>query len=441
MTVAAERWALARALMSRRRLALLAQVAGLQSGVQALGLLAGLLLVRTLEPAQYALLTLALSATAVATVLGDLGLSSAVTALAGRDDLRAAGARRRWDALRVEASALQRRLFSVVVLVVAPACAWMLWQQQGSAVQVLGLSALALALALLQMRAALDAALARLAGHVAWQRLELQASAGRLLAVALACTWFVDATLALALALAAAAFTAQRLARWRRDWVAAEAPAAAGEATLPSPPSQKAALRRHLLLQGPNTLYYVLSSQFALWLVAALGESGAVADLGALGRLAAILALLSAVLAALAQPHFARQHRAAELGAALTLVHTGFAALTAALTALALAWPAALLSLLGPHYQGLQAPLPWLVVGSTLAAWSGALYSLGCARGWVLPPAWVVGGGLVSTALSVACFDVSSVAGALQMTTLVAATNLAMNHVFMRQRLRALAAA
>ena len=435
MNTATNRWETARALLTRRRLALLTQVAGLQAGVQALGLLAGLLLVRTLEPAQYALLTLSLSAAAVATVLGDLGLSSAVTALAGRDDHQRAGARRRWQALLTEASTLQRRLFVLVALVVGPGCALLLWQQQGSVTEMLALSAVALVLALLQVRVALDAALARLAGQVAWQqRLELRAAAGRLVVVALACALFIDSLLALATSLAAAAFTALRLAQWRRGWVAADAPATADEAP---PPSRLSALRHHLAQQGPNTLYYVVSSQFALWLVAALGERGAVADLGALGRLAAVLALLSAVLTALAQPHFARLHRAADLGASLVVVNVAFALLTALLTALALAWPSALLWLLGPHYMGLRAELPWLVLGSTLAAWSGALYGLGCARGWVLPPAWVVGGGVGSTLLALLCFDVGSVGGALQMTALVAFTSLLMTLVFLRQRLHA----
>ena len=67
--------------------------------------------------------------------------------------------------------------------------------------------------------------------------------------------------------------------------------------------------------------------------------------------------------------------------------------------------------ILGPGYAGLHQELLWMLVASTLWTWGDTLYSMGCARGWVLPVGVSVSTGTVALLAAAAAVDVSTVRG------------------------------
>ena len=422
-------------LFSARRLRLAGTALSAQLVVQALGLVTGILLVRAMDPAQFAWLTLAGSLLVTATVLADLGLASAVLAEGGR---QAGQPQTAWAAVRADACRVQSRLSLGALLLALPAGLVMFAQQHTGHALGWALALMALGTALLQARNGLTLSVVRLAGDVAWQqRADLALAAARLAAVALVLTfaWWLDINALMALSLQAltALCMALALKRW---WAARQlAPAAAAAASSRHTP----ALYRQLLRQGPNALWFAVSSQFALWLVAVLGTGADVAALGALARLAGVFTVIGVLMATLAQPYFARQHDSAALATAFVAINLIFGALLLALLGLAAAWPQAVLWLLGPAYAGLANELLWMVAASTVAAWSGALYSLGCARGWVLPLGWAVAATLLGTVLAMAALDLATPRGALAMNTLTASLSLLAVWVFMAHQLRKLA--
>ena len=424
-----------RGLFSARRLRLAGTALSAQLVVQALGLVTGILLVRAMDPAQFAWLTLAGSLLVTATVLADLGLASAVLAEGGR---QAGQPQTAWAAVRADACRVQSRLALGALLLALPAGLVMFAQQHTGHALGWALALMALGTALLQARNGLTLSVVRLAGDVAWQqRADLALAAARLAAVALVLTfaWWLDINALMALSLQAltALCMALALKRW---WAARQlAPAAAAAASSRHTP----ALYRQLLRQGPNALWFAVSSQFALWLVAVLGTGADVAALGALARLAGVFTVIGVLMATLAQPYFARQHDSAALATAFVAINLIFGALLLALLGLAAAWPQAVLWLLGPAYAGLANELLWMVAASTVAAWSGALYSLGCARGWVLPLGWAVAATLLGTVLAMAALDLATPRGALAMNTLTASLSLLAVWVFMAHQLRKLA--
>ena len=424
-----------RGLFSARRLRLAGTTLTAQLVVQALGLVTGILLVRAMDPAQFAWLTLAGSLLVTATVLADLGLASAVLAEGGR---QAGQPQTAWAAVRADACRVQSRLSLGALLLALPAGLVMFAQQHTGHALGWALALMALGTALLQARNGLTLSVVRLAGDVAWQqRADLALAAARLAAVALVLTfaWWLDINALMALSLQAltALCMALALKRW---WAARQlAPAAAAAASSRHTP----ALYRQLLRQGPNALWFAVSSQFALWLVAVLGTGADVAALGALARLAGVFTVIGVLMATLAQPYFARQHDSAALATAFVAINLIFGALLLALLGLAAAWPQAVLWLLGPAYAGLANELLWMVAASTVAAWSGALYSLGCARGWVLPLGWAVAATLLGTVLAMAALDLATPRGALAMNTLTASLSLLAVWVFMAHQLRKLA--
>lgn len=412
-----------RRLWSRARAGKLVRFTGSQVIVQAVGFLAGLVIVRTMAQSDYGHYTLAMAMIGLATVLLDLGLGTAIVAVGGEWHAQAA----RINAVLSDAAVLQRQLaWTAVVLV--PAFAAMLVAQGLEATEVAALTALVAAVTALQVRSNLALAVVRLRGGLALQQsVEIGANLLKLaLVVACAAVLLVPA---LALAVNAVAAAAM-LAVLRRRLVADIGPAAKASGEF------SARLRRLVGAQAPNAIYYCLSGQIAIWLIGALGSAEGLAELGALGRLALLFTIVGAVVTAIVQPYFARAASRAEIAVAFRFVNLVFAAVTLALTGAAMAYPRALLWILGPTYQRLETELVWMVLSTTLASWAGAAYAIGCARGWVLPSTIAIPVGVATLAVAALWLDVSTVAGGFMLNTAVAAvgTVLAVGYVAVRIR-------
>ncbi|MEP6502120.1 MAG: hypothetical protein ABJD97_02225 [Betaproteobacteria bacterium] len=402
-------------LLTRARLKRLLGVASTQMGVQVLGFLSGIVLVRALAPAQYGYYTLAVAMVGMANVLTELGVANAVMSLGGR----LAGQGRSLRGLVDDARALHTVLAVVAPCIVLPVFALLLLHQQASLAQAIALVGLGGVCTFFNVRVAIAQSVARLAGRVATQqKIDLVVNAARLGLLALAIVVLLDATVASALNLgvAAAAFLA-----WRA-WLARHLGAA------PGPSGEHAqALRDSVRRQAPNCIYYVINGQLAVWLVSVFGSAEEIADVGALGRLGAGFAVIVSVIGSVVMPYFARTEQSAQLESGFVALNGFFAALLALLVGAAVLVPAPILWVLGPHYVGLGAELVWMVLATALTAWSGALYSVGCARGWVLPATLGIGFGVASTLVGLRCFDLSTVAGNLQLSSLTAFVALVVN--------------
>ncbi|MEI7465390.1 MAG: hypothetical protein WCJ87_08595 [Burkholderiales bacterium] len=392
------------ALITRQRLGRLTGFASTQLAVQLIGFGVGIVLVRSMEQAQYGYYTLAISMASVANILTDLGLATAVMAIGGR----LLGQRQALGALVADANGLHRKLAAWSFAVLTPCCALMLLRQEAPTWQVAVLTVLIIEAAALNVRVGIALSIARLSGHVALQqKLDLSVNAAKLAAVLLLASVFLDATVACVLNLAVAATCFIALRRYLTEQV--DVPVVAAGEHLP-------ALRQHLWKQGPNSIYFVLSSQLGVWLIGVFGNAEQVAEVGALGRLGAGFAVIASVSAALVFPYFARRDAPAELLAGFISVNAFYAMLLALLMMLASTFPAEILWVLGGTYGGLQSELVWMIVATTLGAWSGTVYSIGCARGWVLPLWLMVSTGVAATVVTVSLVDVSTVRGSFQIS-------------------------
>lgn len=401
------------ALITRQRLGRLTGVASAQLVVQLIGFGAGIVLVRCMTQTQYGYYTLAISMASVANILTDLGLATAVMAIGGR----LLGQRQALGALVADANTLHRKLAAWSFAALIPSCAWLLMRQQAPIGQVAVLTTLIIAASVLNVRVGIALSIARLSGHVALQqKLDLFINAAKLMAVLLLASVALDASVACLLNLAVAAIYFVSLRRYLAAQV--EAPALATGLHLP-------ALRQHLWKQAPNSIYFVLSSQLAVWLIGVFGNAERVAEVGALGRLGAGFAVIGAVSAALVLPYFARHDGPGELMSGFVGVNAFYAALLAVLWALAMAFPDTILWVLGGTYSGLRSELVWMVLASTLATWSGTVYSIGCARGWVMPLWLVVSTGVTATAIAASLVDVSTVRGSFQINAATGAIGVA----------------
>jgi hypothetical protein len=412
-----------RRLISRRRLLRLASFSSAQVMVQMLGFLAGLLLVRVMVPTDYGHYTALMTLVGLGTVLLDLGLSAAMLSLGGRHHAEPVPLAR----LLADAQRMQRRLTVWLALPLA-LVGFALLHQQGLQA---GPAALLVSLCLLtsgfNARNAVAVGVLRLRGDVAQQqRLELGVHAARVAVIAAAALGPISLAVAALTMVVPTVLMTLALARVLGRCLVAETAGGGFEAGL------AAAVRR----QAPNSLYYCLSGQLPVWLVAWFGQTQQVAEVGALGRLALLFTVVGSVLAALVMPYFARPRSVAELRSAFLLINALFLALTLLLAGLAVTVPSSLLWLLGPKYLHLVDETVWMVLAASLSAWSGAIYAMGAARAWVTPGWLVIPVGAASLTLTVMWVDVSTVAGAFQLNTAAAAAAMVLVLAYVSLRLQ-----
>jgi O-antigen/teichoic acid export membrane protein len=195
----------------------------------------------------------------------------------------------------------------------------------------------------------------------------------------------------------------------------------------PSLAKQRAIL--HLALPNiPNAIFYAFQGQIALLLITVFGHTGAVASVGALGRLSQIFVFFGQMNFLLLEPYFSSLSED-KFKKNYFLAVLAQAAMCAAIILGAFAVPDMLLWILGHNYRGLRLEVSLAVLGATLSYFSGVLWGLHTARKYVYW--WNSILYIILTLLVQACFickaDLSSVRVALEMNIITAGVALVLN--------------
>lgn len=173
-------------------------------------------------------------------------------------------------------------------------------------------------------------------------------------------------------------------------------------------------IRRIIRQTSGFTIYYCLQGQMSIWLISWFGVSAQVADIGALGRLGMLFAVASGPLVQIVIPSFARSTDRHQLRRLVFRVCGSYALFAASILLLVTFMPGPVLWLLGPQYGHLGSALPLVVLGLTSAAYSGIIWGLVLARGWVKTSALIIPVGLAAQLAGVFIFDFTSVTGVLE---------------------------
>ena len=402
----------------------------IQLGVQALGFFAGLAVVRTLSPDQYAQVALAGNFQFTLALLADTGIGIGLASIGGqvwRD-------RDRLGRLIATARSLRGRFALVALAATVPLLAWLLGRNGGSLFHVVAIVGAVILTLWAQLNFDALGAAPRHAGEVARvQRIDLAGNALRLGAIlALAALGALNATLAVAVGSA--------IAVWQWFWIR---PAVADLVNVHAKPddADRAALLSLARSQLANTIFFCLQGQIGLWIIAGFGNTRGVADLGALGRLAFVLTIPNAIQNNLILPRFARLPANRPLLTRRYAQIVGLAAVAAlALWALSAAFPKPLLWLLGPSYAHLQRELPLLMANSALAYFAAVLWSLNFARAWVRWSWLNIPFALAIQAACVSLLDLSTVRGVILFGLFPSIASIALNLWLSRRGLRATAA-
>src|SRR5581483_467144 len=252
--------------MLRRWVPLLVKFASIQVVVQILGFASGILVVRNLVKAEYALYTLGNTMLATILLIADSGVSSALTSIGGRvwQD------RGRLSQLMKTALHLRRWMLGGTLVIVLPVLLWLLIQNgatRGKASWIVGIVVLGCGLEVVTRIYAVALRLKSEVGQI--QKQALVAAAVKFAIVALALT--VKLTVEVALLAVAAGFATQywMLRRWHLHNLDVHA-----ERDITMRHDIVAIVRK----QAPLTIYYCLQAQITVWLISAFGNATSVAD-------------------------------------------------------------------------------------------------------------------------------------------------------------------
>jgi O-antigen/teichoic acid export membrane protein len=373
----------------------------IQVVVQAAGALAGFIIVRSLAKPEYALYAVANAGLSMFNLLADTGITSAMRSIGGEVYVDRAA----YSRLVTTVSQLRMVYAAFALLISFPVTAWMLLSNGAAAAEAFLLCIVVLAASwpLLTGTVLREAAL-MLRQYRKVQRVDFVAAAVRLSCIVGAFAW-LSAVVAMVFA---------GLANWIQWAIYRQR---AEEDVNPAAEADRTYRRRVLAITWrvlPNTLFYCFQGQVVYALLTLFGTSSQLADVAALGRIAALLAIFGVVFNNLLAPWFARCQTSREIPrryAGLVMLTAGF---LAPFVFIAWVFPQPLLWILGSAYGGLEYELLLVVLAACLQQLGGAMLWLNHCRAWVH---WYsmanIPAILAAQAGSIAFLDVSTVRGVL----------------------------
>ncbi|GAA4976519.1 polysaccharide biosynthesis protein [Algibacter aquimarinus] len=172
----------------------------------------------------------------------------------------------------------------------------------------------------------------------------------------------------------------------------------------------------------PGAIFYSLSGQLTIWLIAVFGTTSSIAELGAIGRLAMLLSVFSSLFSTLLIPRFARLKDDSSLLLKQFILALGLLLLVCVLViGVFLVFSEEVLWLLGNNYSDLTNELILSVVGSCIGLFTALIFSLSSSRGWVLNPYLYISVSLIAIITGILFFDISSLNGVLVFNIFISA--------------------
>jgi O-antigen/teichoic acid export membrane protein len=350
---------------------IIAEFGMVQVVVQALGAAAGLLIVRTLSKQDYALFAIANSMQTTCNLLADVGIGVGVRSIGGRIYKD----RYRLGQLLNTALGLRRHFALVSFSLCIPISAWMLSRNGAGLLEIVGLCTAIAFGAIPLLASSIWTSSTQLQGEYRrLQKIDAGNAVLRLALIGVLAFERMNALLAVLVGVVSNWIQAIVLRRWVKDHADPVASTNVGD-------------RRELLRLSvkslPNAVFFCFQGQVTLLILTVLGNPASIADITALGRLAALLTVFSAVFVNVLAPRFSRCQESTRLPRLYLLFVSGTVLLLLPLVFSAWFLPGPFLWLLGSKYSGLEAECGLVVATSCIAQLSGVLWNLNSGRAWI----------------------------------------------------------
>jgi O-antigen/teichoic acid export membrane protein len=387
-----------------------------QAIVQIIGFLSGILLVRTLEQREYAYFTIANTMQGTINLLADIGISVGLVSIGGRvwQD------RYRFGQLISTALSVRRKLGGVAIIIVTPVLYFLLVKNGASFFYTAVLVIVVFAGLLIQLSLGVLDVVPRLRSDIARiQSIDLTGAIARLLVLVTLMYFFLNAGVAVAVATATLLLQYAMLRKYVAGVIDLDAPEKAED---------RAAMFGFIRKLAANAVFYCLQGQITVFLISFFARrTSSVAEVGALGRLAMIFAVLSNLLTNVFVPAFARCQSARKLRWLYAAIIGGVGAFSLLVLCGAEIFPDQFLFVLGSKYAHLQRELLLMVGGAILSALTGTFWALNASKAWVAG-SWLYIPLTLATQIALIPYtDFSSVMGVLTFNLISAIPNLLLN--------------
>jgi O-antigen/teichoic acid export membrane protein len=343
-----------------------------QAIVQLVSFGSGILVIRSLDQREYAYFTIANTMQGTLNVLADIGISIGLVSIGGRvwQD------RHRFGQLMNTALGLRRRLGLFAALAVVPILYFMLVKNGASVsytallivVVLIGL-AVQLSIGVLSVAPRLRSDISRI------QTIDLTGALARLIALVALMYLFLNGAVALAVGSATLLLQYWMLRSYVNGVIDSNAPENAED---------RAAMKGFIRSQAANAIFFCLQGQITVFLISFFGRNvGSIAEVGALGRLAMIFAVVSHLLANVLAPAFARCQSLPKLRWQYAIIVGAVACFSLVVIGAAALFPRQFLFVLGNKYTHLDRELLLMVGGAVISAMASTLWALNSAKAWI----------------------------------------------------------
>jgi O-antigen/teichoic acid export membrane protein len=389
-----------------------------QAIVQLVSFVSGILMIRYLDQREYAYFTIANTMQGTLNVLADIGISIGLVSIGGRvwQD------RHRFGQLVNTALGLRRRLGLFATLAVVPILYFML-VKNGASVSYTALLIVVVLLGLaVQLSIGVLSVVPRLRSDIGRiQTIDFTGAVARLIGLIVLMYLFLNGAVALAIGSATLLLQYWML----RSYVNGVIDPKAAENV-----EDRVAMKRFIRSQAANAIFFCLQGQITVFLISFFGRNvGSVAEVGALGRLAMVFAVLSHLLANVFAPAFARCQTLPKLRWQYAAIVGAVACFSLLIVGAAALFPRQFLFVLGNKYAHLERELLLMVGGAVISAMASTLWSLNSAKAWIAG-SWLYIPLTVATQLAlIPSTNFSSVSGVLTFNLVSMIPNLFLNLV------------
>lgn len=189
----------------------------------------------------------------------------------------------------------------------------------------------------------------------------------------------------------------------------------------------------------PGSIYYCVSSQLTIFLMSFFGNTASIGQIGALSRLSAALAVLSMMFNMLIVPRFARLSAEYQLlkRRYLQIISINITFLIF-IVILVYLFSNPLLAVLGKEYHNLNLELLLTVSAGCAALLSGFNFALSTSRGWVIKPVIEIGIHLSAVIIGIFLFNFSQLKNALYYNLFLESSSIIVGTIFCLYKIRQL---
>ncbi len=382
---------------------------GTQIAIQGCGLLAGILIIRLLPTKEYAFYTLANTMLGTMTILADGGISNGVMAQGGKvwQDKDKLGV--------VLASGLAlRKKFAIISLLICIPLLSSLLLHNGASVLITVLIILALIPSFLaDLTDFLLEIIPKLHQDIKpLQKNQLIVSIGRL---------SLSALLLSLSPLTVIALIANGIARiYGNIKLMSITYRYASKGAIADKKTQKEIINTVKRVM-PLTIYYCFSNQIVIWVLSIMGNTSAIAQVGALSRLSMILNFFSMLISTLLLPRFARisVNNKNKIVKTFIFIQVAIILMCVCIVMLFYTFPQQFLWILGKSYENLSKELILIILSSCVGLLASTTGNLLGSRGWFINPLIIIGLNIVCLLFSAYVFNISQITGILNYNLLL----------------------